>query len=339
MKKLKIIKKILYILSVCLIMTTVNPIPSPAAVHAKTKINFVLLSCYSKTIPIDGEFLLIAVTGNGEMPTFKSSSSSVASVNSYGVVTGKKAGSCKITAKVSGGEASCKVTVAASTIKISKTEASMENGSSLQLSASVSTGHDISWKCSSSSVAEVDDTGLVTAKKCGTATITAKADGVSATCKVTVKKPSLFLNCSDLKLYRNGTKKLLLKCSNNSEPDWRSSRNSVATVDENGLVTAVSHGSATITVKVDGVSKSCKVTVMQPDITLSNDSLTMTVGDSTKLIATVSSGNTPEWSSSNDTILSVSSDGTIKARQPGKAYVYVKEDGVKASCIVKILAE
>ena len=110
-------------------------------------------------------------------------------------------------------------------------------------------------------------------------------------------------------------------------------------MDENGLVTAVSHGSATITVKVDGVSKSCKVTVMQPDITLSNDSLTMTVGDSTKLIATVSSGNTPEWSSSNDTILSVSSDGTIKARQPGKAYVYVKEDGVKASCIVKILAE
>ena len=215
MKKLKIIKKILYILSVCLIMTTVNPIPSPAAVHAKTKINFVLLSCYSKTIPIDGEFLLIAVTSNGEMPTFKSSSSSVASVNSYGVVTGKKAGNCKITAKVSGGEASCKVTVAASTIKISKTEASMENGSSLQLSASVSTGHDISWKCSPSSVAEVDDTGLVTAKKCGTATITAKADGVSATCKVTVKKPSLFLNCSDLKLYRNGTKKLLLKCSNN----------------------------------------------------------------------------------------------------------------------------
>ena len=339
MKKLKTIKKILYMLSVCLIMTSVNPKSTFAAVHAKTKINFVLLSCYSKTIPIDGEFLLVAVTSNGEMPTFKSSSSSIASVNSYGVVTGKKSGSCKITAKVSGGEASCKVTVAASTVRISRTEATIENGAELKLSATVSTGHAITWKSSSSSVAEVDDTGLVTAKKCGTATISAKADGVTATCKLTVKKPTLSLSCSEIKLYREQTKRLELKCSNNSEPEWRSSRNSVATVDENGFVTAVSHGTATITVKVDGVSKSCKVTVMQPIITLSKDSLTMTVGSSIKLKATVSSGNAPEWSSSNDTILSVASDGTIKARQPGKAYVYVKEDGVKASCIVQIRSE
>ena len=336
MKNYTTIRKILYILSFCLIMTSVNPC---AAVHAGTKINFVLLSSYSKTIPIDGEFLLVAVTTNGEMPTFKSSSSSIASVNSYGVVTGKKAGSCKITAKVSGGEASCRVTVAKSTIRISRTELSMENGESVQLSASVSTGHDISWRSSSQSVLEVDDTGLITAKKCGSATITAKADGVSATCKVTVRKPTLSLSHSEIRLYRDQTKRLELKCSNNSEPEWKSSRNSVATVDENGFVTAVSHGSATITVKVDGVSKSCKVTVMQPIITLSKDSLSMRVGDTTRLKATVSSGNTPEWSSSNDTILSVTGDGTIKARQTGKAYVYVKEDGAKASCIVKILNE
>jgi len=326
-------------LSVCLIMTSANPVSSFAATREKTKLNFVLLSCYSKTIPIDGEFLLVAVTTNGEMPTFKSSSSSVASVNSYGVVTGKKAGSCKITAKVSGGEASCKVTVAPSTIKISRTEASIENGSTIQLSATVSTGHNVTWKSSSSSVAEVDETGLVTAKKCGSATITAKADGVSKSCKITVRKPSLTLSHSEIKLYRDQTKKLDLKCSNNSEAEWKSSKNSVATVDENGFVTAISHGSATITVKVDGVSKSCKVIVMQPIITLSKDSLTMTVGDTAKLKATVSSGNIPEWSSSNDTVLSVTGDGTIKARQPGKAYVYVKEDGVKTSCIVKILAK
>ena len=320
-------------------MTQANPCPSFAAERAKPKISFVILSCYSKTIPIDGEFLLVAVTTNGEMPTFKSSSSSIASVNTYGVVTGKKAGSCKITAKVPGGEASCKVTVAPSTIKISRTEASIENGAGIQLTASVSTGHDITWKSSSSSVAEVDDYGLVTAKKCGSATITAKADGVSATCKITVKKPTLSLSHSEVKLYRDQTKKLELKCSNRSEPEWKSSRNSVATVDENGLVTAVSHGTATITVKVDGVSKSCKVTVMQPTITLSKDSLCMKVGDTAKLKAVVSSGNTPEWSSSNDTIVSVDNYGNIKARQKGKAYVYVKEDGVKASCIVNIQAE
>ena len=59
---------------------------------------FILLSSYRQSIPIDGQFLLVAITSDGSLPTFKSSNSAVASVNTYGVVTGKKSGTCTITA-------------------------------------------------------------------------------------------------------------------------------------------------------------------------------------------------------------------------------------------------
>lgn len=336
---------LIFFLSICLTTAEVGgAFVSPEQCYAKTNsngilntgLNLVVLSCYEKRIPIDGEFLLIAVTSNLKMPTFKSSNSSVASVDSYGLVTGKKAGTCKITAKVKGGEASCKVTVERSTLTISKTSASMENGAELKLTAKVSTGHDITWKSSSQAVCTVDEYGVVTAKKCGTAKITAKADGESATCKVTVKKPTVSLNKTEAELYRDQTLKLTAKSSNKSEIVWKSSKNSVAMVDDTGTVTAIAHGTARITATVDGVSKTCKVTVKQPTIKLSLSELKLSVGAKKKLKATVSSGADPEWYSSNDTVASVDSEGNVTARQKGKAYIYAKEDGAKASCIVQV---
>jgi uncharacterized protein YjdB len=227
-------------------------------------IPFILLSCYRKSIPIDGEFLLVAVTSTGKMPRFTSSQSSIASVNTYGVVTGKKSGTCKITAKISQAEASCTVTVEKSTVTISKTSLTLENGESVQLSATVSTGHDITWKSASSAIASVDEEGIVTAKKCGSTTIRATADGVSAKCQITVKKPSLSLNRSSISLYPEESFQLVARCSSKRPLTFRSSSSAVASVDEDGRITARKKGTATITVKVDGVSKTCKVTVKSP---------------------------------------------------------------------------
>ena len=78
----------------------------------------IVLTKYSKTMAIGEEFGLIAVASNGKQPTFKSSKSSIASVNTYGLITAKKAGVCKITAKVKGAEASCKITVKPTTLTI-----------------------------------------------------------------------------------------------------------------------------------------------------------------------------------------------------------------------------
>lgn len=238
--------------------------PQTRTVDAASTIPFVLLTCYQKTIPIDGQFFLTAITSNGKLPTFRSSKSSIASVNTYGLVTGKKSGVCTITAKIRNAEASCKVTVESSTVTLNETAVTLENGETVRLFAKVSTGHPVKWKSSSSAIASVDEDGLVTAKKCGSAIIRATADGVSTKCKITVKKPSLSLNRSSITLFPQEHFQLVASCSSNRTLTFRSSSSAVASVDENGQITARKKGTATITVKVDGVSRTCRVTVKKP---------------------------------------------------------------------------
>lgn len=253
-----------FLLTFLLACTLMLPQANIANAAIGDVIPFVILTSYHKTIPIDGQFILGAVTSNGKLPTFKSSRSSIAGVNTYGVVTGKKAGACTITAKIKNAEASCKVTVEPSTVTISQSSASLENGETLQLSATVSTGHEVKWKSESSAIAGVDEDGIVTAKKCGSTIIRATADGVTAKCKITVKKPSLSLNRSRISLYPEERFQLVVRCSSNRPLTFRSSSSAVAAVDENGLICARKKGTATITVKVDGVSRTCKVTVKEP---------------------------------------------------------------------------
>ncbi|MCI8992607.1 MAG: hypothetical protein HFG80_07785 [Eubacterium sp.] len=80
----------------------------------------IILSSYQKQMNISDEYQLIAVTSNGKLPTFKSSNSAVASVNTYGVVTAKKPGEADIKVSVQGTTAVCKVTVKKPTVTLSK---------------------------------------------------------------------------------------------------------------------------------------------------------------------------------------------------------------------------
>ena len=227
--------------------------PAPAYASSVQLPAFLLLSDYQASIPIDGEFQLIAISSNGKLPRFSSSKSSIASVNTYGVVTGKKSGTCTITAKISGAEASCRVTVEKTTVTLSKTTISMENGTEATLSATVSTGHDVVWRSSSSATVSVDEDGVITAK-----------------CKVTVRRPTLSLSPTKLSLYPDDTYVLSARCSSNRPLTWRSSSSATVGVDENGRIYAYKKGTATITVKVDGVSRTCKVTVKAAPVSEEN---------------------------------------------------------------------
>ena len=68
-------------------------------------LTFVVLNVYEKELNIGDEYQLYAVTSNGRKPSFRSSNSKVASVNTYGLITAKKAGSARITVKTGNGEA------------------------------------------------------------------------------------------------------------------------------------------------------------------------------------------------------------------------------------------
>ena len=137
--------------------------------------------------------------------SWSSSNPSVATVDNTGKVTAVVAGTAIITAMAndgSGVSASCVVTVekkvvAVSKISLSQTAATLIEGEDLTLTAMVTpddaADKSISWSSSNPSVATVDNTGKVTAVAAGTAIITATANdgsGVSASCEVTVTKPT-----------------------------------------------------------------------------------------------------------------------------------------------------
>lgn len=298
-------------------------------VYAASGYEFVLLDTYSKTMKIGDECYLLAVTSTGKKPSFSSSNSSVASVNTYGKITAKKAGTATITAKIKNGEASCKVKVQKTTINLSQKSITLENGYSTRLTATTSTGHPVTYKSGKSSIASVSEDGVILAKKPGTTTITVTADRTSVTCKVTVKEPKIKLSRTSVSLYRKGKIRLSVQSTSKSIPKWKSNKKSVATVDNHGTVTAVKNGTAIITVTVDGVSKTCEVTVKKPTIKFDAESVTLTVGETYQTKVMVSSNNKPEYSSSNTNIVSVDERGRILARAEGKAYIYAKEDGTK----------
>ena len=152
-------------------------------VYAASGYGFIFLSAYEKTLKTGDTYCLSVVSSGSKKPTFTSSDSKVASVNTYGKITAKKAGSATITAKTKNAEASCKVTVTKTKVTLNKTSLTLENGESAVLTAVSSTGHKVTWKSVKTSIASVSENGKVTAKKPGTTTVTAKVDGTSVNCK------------------------------------------------------------------------------------------------------------------------------------------------------------
>lgn len=163
-------------------------------------------------------------------------------------------------------------------VTLSETELELTIGDTGTLTATVAPedadDKTVSWSSSDESVATVDQNGEVTAVGAGEATITVTTTDGSKTadCKVTVtaapvavtgvelNKTSMELNVGDSETL---TATVAPTDATNKAVTWKSSKESVATVDQNGKVTAVAAGEATITVTTTDGSKTaeCKVTV------------------------------------------------------------------------------
>ncbi len=309
---------------------------SQTVTHACSSFSYVSLSHYNVTTYIGNEFYILALTSSGKKPTWKSSNQRVASVNTYGKVTTKHSGTATITAKIKDAEATCKITVTKTEITLNQTSVSLEHGSTFHITGKTSNSSPISWKSDKKSIATVSEDGFVTAYKPGIATITAKADDSQATCTIRVKEPEVRISLTSLRLYRKEQRLLSATVSSNQPVKWKSSKKSVVLVDDRGLITAEKHGSAIITATVDGVIAKCYVTVKQPTMSLSHTTLTLKKGHSQRITAEVSSGNSPNWSSSNASVATVS-NGTITGIEKGKATITAMEDGVKQKCSVIII--
>ena len=298
--------------------------------------------------------------------TWVSSQPSVATVSNDGIVTPVSGGTTTITAMAndgSGVKASCNVTVTepVSSITLSSSTLSLFVGKATQLTATVSpstaTDKSLTWSTSNSSIATVSAEGVVKAVGEGKATITATAkdgSGIKASCTVTVTVPvsTISLSSNSLALFVGKSSQLTATVSpttaTNQSLTWSTSNTNIATVSADGIVKAVGEGKAIITATAkdgSGVKASCNVTVTVPvsSITLSSNSLSLDVGKTSQLTATVSPSTATNksitWSTSNSSVATVSTDGTVKAVADGTATIMaIANDGsgVKAICDVNV---
>ncbi len=301
--------------------------------------------------------------------TWSSIDEGVATVDETGKVTAVAPGTATITATTNDGSnlsAACTVTVKpavvpATSVTLNETTAEVTVGETLQLTATVApenaSNPTVTWSSSDDAIATVDANGLVTAVAAGTAIITASTtDGsnLSASCEVTVKQLAVSLTLDKTAAEVTVGETLLLNATvlpdNTSNPavTWSSSNDAVATVDANGLVTAVASGTATITATTaDGsnLTASCSVTVKQlaVSLTLDKTAAEVTVGETLQLTATVVPDNTSNpavtWSSSNDAVATVDETGKITAIAAGTATITATTtDGsnLTASCEVTV---
>lgn len=328
----------------------------------EVRVESVTLSQFSAEIEIGKTLQLNATvspsTATRKDITWSSSKSSVASVSSSGLVTAVSEGTAKITATADGKKGECTVTVfkgfvAVSEVKLGKTEVTLFEGEEETLTASVlpedATDKTITWTSSDKSIASVES-GKVKAVKKGEATIMAKAGDKTAEAKIVVLAPvsGITLNKNRLDMIIGETETLTVTITpadaDPKEPiTWTTSDETIATV-EDGKVTAVKEGGATVTASSDGKSASCIVKVDYihvSEISLDITEKSLYAGETLKLTASVSPENstykTVEWTSSDKSVATVDAEGKVNAIGKGTTTITAKADGKEATCTLTVL--
>ena len=319
---------------------------------------------------VEGESLTLTATvapadATDKTVTWSSSDETVATVDASGLVKAIAPGTAVITAKAGDKSATCTLTVEkkvipVSGITLSYTSATLVEGESLTLSATVTpadaTDKTVTWSSSDETVATVDANGLLKAIAPGTAVITAKAGDKSATCTLTVEKKvipveEITLSHTSATLVEGESLTLSATVTPADATDktvtWSSSDETVATVDANGLVKAIAPGTAVITAKAGDKSATCTLTVEKKvipveGITLSHTSATLVEGDSITLTATVTPADatdkTVTWSSSDETVAAVDANGKVVAIAPGTAVITAQAGDFTATCEIVVSA-
>ncbi len=253
---------------------------------------------------------------------------------------------------------------AATSLKLEQTAATLLPAQTLALSAvTTPPGVSVQWSSSNDAVATVDQNGKVTAVSDGTATITATCGELTATCTITVKDPgeatAITLDKKELFLVKgkSDTLSILVEpaASRYTTLTWKSSNTAIATVDQNGVVTAANTAgtaviTATATTSKATLTATCVVTVMTEatKLTLSEQKLTLAppAGKNYQMFHTLAVGTEPAnsyagtltWKSSDDTIATVDQNGKVSGVAVGTATITVSNGTLEASCTVEVSA-
>ena len=283
--------------------------------------------------------------------TWSSSDKTIATVSETGLVTAIAAGEVTITALAGDITAECVVIVERAEIAVSEVQITpagpltIEPNEEIQLTATVlpenATERSVVWACDDAEVLSISENGLVKALTEGTAMVTATAGGIVAECEITVMEgvvavTAVTIDNEELLMLTEGeelqlTATVAPENATNKEVIWSSSDNTIATVSETGLVTAIAAGEVTITASAGEASDSVEITVEPLVVEVESVTITpaeaqqLTEGEELQLTATVAPENATNkeviWSSSDNTIATVSETGLVTAIAAGEATI------------------
>ena len=322
-----------------------------------------------RTIPTQLEAKVSPADADNKKLKWTSLTPDVATITEDGMMTGLKMGTAKVKAETTdGSNLSCVFEVQVTGLPVSTislpAESSIVKTESMKLEYSIlplaSDNQKLKWSSNATYIASVDEsTGVITAHKVGDAIITATAtdgSGISAstTIHVTPLKVSHIDMLKEISLLRSLSKQIEVniapELADNKTLKWTSDNEDVATVTQEGVVKGVNVGSANITATTtDGteLSATCKVTVKPVVIDLSTKTINLRKGESySEQIVNVLPDNYEHkevvWTSADNSIASVDSEGMITAVKPGITtikYSLGYDSSITAECKVIVYDE
>jgi uncharacterized protein YjdB len=284
-----------------------------------------------------------------------------------GVITGKTTGAGFFRATVSGRfiEAAVKIIAPVDRVQLNTGDFTIATGATRQLvpnlvsvDGSSLSGRAVTYSSSAPTIASVSTAGLVTAVNEGTATITVTSETKTATVVVTVQREavaSIRLTPQVSQLMRVGGQLQVIAQPlngaglpvNGRTVDWSTSNPAILTVTQQGVVTAVGVGNATVTALSETRVATLGVTVtevpprsvaLEPDTFALATNLTRqlapTVIDSAGRLVTSLNNRTVVWQSSSSIVASVSTTGVVAGTGAGTARISVTVDGVRSNDVV-----
>ena len=256
-------------------------------------------------------------------------------------VTGKNNGSAVITAKMDKLETKCQVTVITSPkeIILSNTEITIDLSSgnkTVQITPTItpdSANKNITWTSSNTSIARVDEFGTITGISNGAATVTAKTvNGLTKICKVKVvtSPTAISLNKTNAVIDTTTSKNMQLTATITPASaniytgiTWTSSNDNVVQVNQQGLVTGISNGLATVTAKTEnGCTAQCRIVVGASiaGINLAPSNSAIEIEEKLQINATIEPNTSEEtliWVSSNSKVATVDQNGLVTGKSHG----------------------
>lgn len=295
--------------------------------------------------------------------TWSSNRTDVATVNSLGQITAIAPGTVTITATTSNHKIKTITIVVkpipATSISLNTHSVNLQESESQQLIAEIlpnnASNKTITWTSSNPAIAEVDNTGKIFAKAIGDVRITATtANGLTDTCSVnvrlyTVGVQSVVLSNQSIDMLIGATHHIQTDVypenATNKTIILSSSKTSVATVNQEGIITAHNVGTTLIIATAsNGIADTCQVRVLPVNaekVTLNIHDLSLSLNESQQLIAEITPANattkTINWAVNNSAIASVDQTGVVTAHTVGitKLFAYA-HNGLYDTCTITV---